>query len=99
MAADQRTQYRREVLAGTLLHISTELLEVGRKSIRFVHRMYDSETDEEVAVRELVGVNFDTSRRSSVELPESVRARAEELLVHRGAADDRGSGRLASALR
>src|SRR6478736_8902127 len=47
VAADQKTQYKREVLAGGLLHVTTELRELGRKSIRFVHRMYDSETDEE----------------------------------------------------
>src|SRR5687768_7651650 len=58
VAADQHTTYKREVVAGSLLHITTELLEVGRKSIRFVHRMYDSETDEVVAVTELVGVYF-----------------------------------------
>jgi acyl-CoA thioester hydrolase len=99
VAVDQRTQYKREVLAGTLLHVTTELLELGRKSIRFVHRMYDSESDEEVAVTEFVGVYFDTKRRSSVELPDSARERAEELLVHRGGTDDRGSGRMAPALR
>ena len=64
VAADQRTQYKREVVAGTLLHISTELLALGKKSIRFVHRMYDSETGDEVAVTELVGVYFDTAARS-----------------------------------
>jgi acyl-CoA thioester hydrolase len=43
VAADQRTQYKREVLAGSLLHITSELVSLGRTSIRFVHRMYDSE--------------------------------------------------------
>jgi acyl-CoA thioester hydrolase len=79
VAADQRTQYRREVFAGTLLHVTTELLEVGRRSLRFVHRMFDSATDEEVATTELVGVYFDVLRRVSLELPPSVRARAESL--------------------
>jgi acyl-CoA thioester hydrolase len=69
VAADQRTQYTREVLGGSLLHVVTELVELGRKSVRFVHRMYDSETGEEVASTELVGVYFDTTRRASVELP------------------------------
>jgi acyl-CoA thioester hydrolase len=73
------------VLAGTLLHVTTELLEVGRKSIRFVHRMFDSETDEEVATTELVGVYFDTAQRTSTPLPEVVRARAEELRDDGGA--------------
>lgn len=81
VVADQRTQYKREVLAGSLLHITTELLEIGRKSLRIVHRMYDSETNDEVAVTEFVGVYFDTRRRLSTLLPTSVRQRADELRV------------------
>lgn len=81
VAADSRTQYKREVLAGSLLHIATELLEIGRKSIRLVHRMYDSELDEEVASAEMIGVYFDTQKRLPVELPDSVRERAALLLV------------------
>ncbi|HTE44715.1 MAG TPA: thioesterase family protein [Gemmatimonadaceae bacterium] len=76
VAADQKTQYKREVFAGTLLHVTTELRELRRKSIHFTHHMYDSETNEEVAVSELVGVYFDTERRASAELPELVRDRA-----------------------
>ena len=81
VAADQKTQYKREVMAGTLLHITTELQDVGRKSIRFVHHMYDSENNEEVATTELVGVYFDTAARSSVEWPEMVREHAQALLI------------------
>lgn len=80
VAADQKTQYKREVLAGTLLHISSELRELGRKSIHFVHRMYDSETNEEVATTELVGVYFDIEQRESIELPDFVRDRAKSLI-------------------
>src|SRR5215831_2116189 len=81
VAADQKTQYKREVLSGSLLHVTTELREIGRKSIRFIHRMYDSESDDEVASTELVGVYFDMERRTSVELPEIVRDRARGLLM------------------
>jgi acyl-CoA thioester hydrolase len=91
VAADQRTQYKREVIDGSLLHITTELHEIGRKSIRFTHRMYDSETNVEVASTDLVGVYFDTERRSSVELPDSARENAEALRLTLGE-----SGRTAS---
>jgi acyl-CoA thioester hydrolase len=79
VAADQRSKYKREVFGGSLLHITTELLGVGRRSLRFIHRMYESDTDEEVASSELVGVYFDVLRRVAVELPASVHARAETL--------------------
>jgi acyl-CoA thioester hydrolase len=81
VAADQRTQYKREVLAGTLLHVTSELLSLGKSSARFIHRMYDSETNEEVATTELVGVYFDVQARCSTPLPDFVRERAAELAV------------------
>lgn len=79
VAADQRTQYKREVLAGTLIHVTTELLSLGSSSARFLHRMYDSETSEEVATTELVGVYFDIAARKSAPLPDVVREKAATL--------------------
>jgi len=79
VAADQRTQYKREVLAGSLLHITSELRELGRKSIRFTHTMYDSSTGQVVATTELVGVYFDLVGRVSADLPELVREHAKKL--------------------
>ena len=79
VAVEQRTQYKRELVAGSLIHITTELVSLGRSSIRFLHRMYDSETGEEVASSELVGVYFDVDNRSSATLPPSVHHRARDL--------------------
>src|SRR3954471_15665385 len=45
VAAEQRVHYLRELTAGSLLHITSTLLEIGEKSIRVIHRMYDSEND------------------------------------------------------
>ena len=81
VAVDQRTQYKRELVAGSLIHIATELVSLGRSSIRFLHRMYDSETSEEVASSELVGVYFDVDNRSSAPLPRSVHHRARDFEV------------------
>ena len=81
VAVDQHTQYKREVLAGSLLHVRTELIALGRTSIRFVHHMFDSETNEEVATTELVGVYFDTAIRASTPLPASAHRRARTLRV------------------
>ena len=79
VAVDQKTQYKREVLAGALLHVTSELRDFGRSSIRFTHRMYDSETGDEVATTDLTGVYFDTDRRASTELPDFVRENAKRL--------------------
>lgn len=83
VAVQADTQYKREVLAGSLLHITTQLVEIGTKSVRVVHRMYDSVRNEEVAVSDMVGVYFDTRNRVALEVPDSVRERAAELLVER----------------
>ena len=79
VAVEQRIQYKRELIAGSLVHITTELISLGRTSIRFVHHMYDSETNEEVAASELVGVYFDVDVRSAAAIPPSVHRRAREL--------------------
>ncbi len=80
MAVEQRTRRQRDVCAGGLLHITTELLDIGEKSFRFVHRMYDSETMEEVAVAEFVGVCYDAVTSVSIIVPDNVREKAIELL-------------------
>lgn len=75
-AVDQRTQYKQELHAGALIHITSELLELKDKTVRFVHRMYNSETGEEVATSELVGVHIDTAARRSVPFPPEILQRA-----------------------
>jgi acyl-CoA thioester hydrolase len=80
VALDQRIQYRREVLAGSLLHISSALLDARAKTLRYVHRMRNSETHEEVATMELLVGYLDKATRRTVALPDAVAARAQRLL-------------------
>ena len=80
VALDQRTQYKQEVLAGSLLHITTELLEIKRKTIRFQHRMFNSESGEEVATTELVGAFLDADQRKTTEFPQAVHDAAQALI-------------------
>ena len=78
-AVDQHTQYRQELHAGDLIRITSELLEIKSKTVRFRHRMYNAETGEEVAVTDLVGVHLDTAARRSIPLPEEILDRARQL--------------------
>jgi len=71
-ALEQRTLYKRELHAGALIRISSGLLEMKPKTIRFVHRMYDTESGEEVASTELVGALIDTDARKAVPFPEEI---------------------------
>ena len=78
-AVDQHTRYKEELRAGALIRITSELLEIKPKSVRFRHRMYNAETGVEVAVLDMVGVHLDTTTRRSVPLPPDMieRARAK----------------------
>jgi acyl-CoA thioester hydrolase len=71
-ALEQRTLYKRELHAGALIRISSELLEMKPKTIRFLHRMYDTEREEEVATTELVGAHIDTGARKAVPFPDDI---------------------------
>ena len=71
-ALDQRTLYKRELHAGALIRITSELLEMKPKTIRFLHRMYDTENGEEVATTELVGAHIDTDARKAVPFPDEI---------------------------
>jgi acyl-CoA thioester hydrolase len=81
VALDQRTQYRLEVLAGSLLDIRTQLAEVKSKTLRYTHTMRNSETGEDVATMDLLIAYIDTVARKSVPLPDEVQERARIMLA------------------
>jgi acyl-CoA thioester hydrolase len=81
VALDQRIQYQREVLQGSLLDVKTELLELRAKTLRYVHHMQNSETGEEVATMELVVGYLDKASRRTAPLPDVVAARAHAALT------------------
>jgi acyl-CoA thioester hydrolase len=80
VALDQRIQYRQEVLAGSLLHVKTQLVELHDKKLRLVHRMHNSETAAEAAVMDLLVAYFDKVTRRTAALPDVVAARARAAL-------------------
>ncbi len=84
-ALEQRTLYKKELRAGDLIRISSELIEVKSKTIRFVHRMYDTESGEEVATTELVGAHIDTDARKAVPFPDDIVSRQRSLIDARAA--------------
>jgi acyl-CoA thioester hydrolase len=69
---EQTTKYKAEVMAGDLLHITSEVIEVKDKTIRFLHTMYNSETGNLVATSELVAAHLDRDKRKACSFPESV---------------------------
>lgn len=82
-ALEQHTLYKRELHAGALIRIASELLEAKPKTIRFLHRMYDTESAEEVATSEFVGAHIDTDARKAVPFPDDIVRRQSELIAAR----------------
>ena len=81
VALEQNNKYIAELMAGQLLVVRTRVVEVGEKTLRFLHTMYDAERESEVATAELLGLHIDRSRRKSCPLPDAVRERAAELVT------------------
>lgn len=78
--AKQTIEYRREILAGDLLVISTAMTRVGRSSLGFRHELVDLEDGALRAISEHVVVHFDLSKRASLKLPEAMAEKAREYL-------------------
>ena len=78
-AIEQVTKYLKEALPGDTIVIRTHMLEVGKKTVRFVHEMFDTATGKPVATSEIVTVFMDTKKRKSVTLSDEMREKAEKL--------------------
>ena len=65
--------YKRELLAGDIVEVRSRVLEVGEKSLRFLHEMWNIDARELAASCELTGVHMDRRERKAVPFPEAVR--------------------------
>ena len=77
----QNITYRRELLAGDIVEVTSVLLEVRDKSIRFVHEMRNAETGEIAAACEIIAVHLDRQARKSTPFTDTIRALAESQLA------------------
>lgn len=80
-AVQQNISYRRELLAGDIVEITSELLELRDRSIRFKHEMRDAETGEIAATCETTGVHMDRQARQSTPFADPIRRTAAKLLA------------------
>ncbi len=72
--------YRREMLAGDLIEITSRLLEIGERSIRFVNEMRNAVSGETTATCETTAVHFDRGIRKSTPWPHDIRTAATQRL-------------------
>jgi acyl-CoA thioester hydrolase len=81
-AVEQKIRYKAEALAGDLLVIESSIIEIKDKSIKFVHKMCNSESGAEIANSELVAVHFDRELRKACSLPDFIKEnRFEDAIV------------------
>jgi acyl-CoA thioester hydrolase len=79
-AVQQNIAYKRELLAGDIVEISSRLLEIREKSVRFLHEMRNAETGEVAATCEFVGVHLDRKARKSAPFAPAIRNAATKHL-------------------
>jgi acyl-CoA thioester hydrolase len=68
-AVDQHIEYRRELKAGDVVSVRTQLLEFAGKKIRFRHEMRNELTGEVAAVTTLLAVHMDAVARKACPFP------------------------------
>jgi acyl-CoA thioester hydrolase len=77
---EQHVEYKRELYPGDVVTVSSTVLEVKEKVIRFAHEMKNDETGEVAARTVLVAVHLDMSTRKARAMPSDVRDRARSLV-------------------
>jgi acyl-CoA thioester hydrolase len=77
---EQHIEYKRELYPGDVVTVSTTVLEVKEKAIRFSHEMTNDDTGEVVARTVLVAVHLDAATRRARALPADVRDLARSMM-------------------
>jgi acyl-CoA thioester hydrolase len=77
---EQHIEYKRELYAGDVVTVSSTVLEVKEKAIRFAHEMKNDETGEVAARTVLVAVHLDAATRKARAFPADVRDRAHAMI-------------------
>ncbi len=77
----QNFQYVRELRGGELVRIRSGFIAVGKKHLRFLHRMFDEENGALVATGDVTAVQASLETGRTVPLPEEQVRRAKALTI------------------
>jgi acyl-CoA thioester hydrolase len=77
-AVEGHIVYKKELRAGDVISVRSEILDVGNKSVRMAHQMRNDDTGDVVASMIIVAVHLDAVSRKACPLPADVRERMGE---------------------
>jgi acyl-CoA thioester hydrolase len=80
---EQRIEYKRELFPGDVVTVTSAVLEVREKVIRFSHEMRNDDTGEVAARMVIVAVHLDRTARKSCPFPHEIRDAAAALIEGR----------------
>ncbi len=78
-ALQQNIAYKEELIAGDVIVVRSQILEVREKVVRFQHELINEGNGKLAAVCELTGVHLDLRTRKSRPLPPEIAAQALRL--------------------
>jgi acyl-CoA thioester hydrolase len=81
---EQHIEYKRELHPGDVVTVTTRVLEVRDKVIRFEHEMRNDVTGEVAARMLVVAAHLDTAARRARSFPDDVRAKAQAMITAGG---------------
>ncbi len=90
-AVQQNIAYKRELMVGDVVTVTSRVLEIREKLIRFEHEMRNGATGEVAAVCELTALHTDRATRRSCPFPPAIRAAAEAALAEGASAEGAGA--------
>ncbi|MFT5390313.1 MAG: acyl-CoA thioester hydrolase [Gammaproteobacteria bacterium] len=79
--AQHTVRYINEQPPGSLIKVESAVTKIGNKSATVLHRMTNTETDLVAATSEITLVYFDLKARTSMAIPDDLRARMQPYLV------------------
>ena len=77
---EQHIEYKRELRAGDVVTVTSRVLEIRDKVIRFDHEMRNDVTGEVAARMLVVAAHLDAAARRARSFPEDVRAKAQAMI-------------------
>ena len=77
---EQHIEYKRELYAGDVVTVTSRVLEIRDKVIRFEHEMRNDETGELAARMVIVAVHLDTHLRKARSFPDDVHGRVRAMI-------------------